>query len=99
METIRLNIAGREYPLRVPAGESAKLEAAAAAINAQYAAFQKQFNIDDARDLLAMTALNLLSTAPPSTPASASTSTPAIAPETLNRIEPLIQRIQEELEI
>lgn len=59
METVRLNIAGREYPLRAPASEVENLRRAAAAINDQFDAFKAQFNVEDPVDLLAMTALHL----------------------------------------
>ncbi len=59
METIRLNIAGREYPLRAPASEVENLRRAAATINDQFDAFKAQFNAEDPVDLLAMTALHL----------------------------------------
>ena len=59
METVRLNIAGREYPLRAPASEVENLRRAAATINDQFDAFKAQFNVEDP-GLLAMTALHWL---------------------------------------
>ena len=65
METVRLNIAGREYPLRAPASEVENLRRAAATINDQFDAFKAQFNVEDPVDLLAMTALHLATESQP----------------------------------
>mgnify|MGYP000476819498 CR=1 FL=1 len=61
METIRLNIAGRVYPLSVPAEEAEGLRAAAEAVSTQVEAFREQYQVQDRGDLLAMTALQLAS--------------------------------------
>ena len=65
METVRLNIAGREYPLRAPGSEVENLRRAAATINNQFDAFKAQFNVEDPVDLLAMTALHLATESQP----------------------------------
>ncbi len=59
METVKLNIAGREYPLRAPGTQVENLKRAAGIINAKFSEFKVQFNVEDPVDLLAMTALHL----------------------------------------
>lgn len=101
METVRLNIAGREYPLRAPASEVEKLKKAAQTINAQFDAFKKQFQVDDPVDLLAMTALHLASEgqatkAPePAHPIARN----ALSTDTLNQIAELSSRMERLLEV
>lgn len=101
METVRLNIAGREYPLRAPASEVEKLKQAAQTINAQFDAFKEQFQVDDPVDLLAMTALHLASESPskqdpdPHTPP---TQNP-LSTNTLNQIAELSARMERLLEV
>ena len=61
METIHIDIAGRNYPLSIPSSEKTQVSAAAAIVNDQVEKFRKQFEIEDSIDLLAMTALQLAS--------------------------------------
>lgn len=61
METIHIDIAGRNYPLSIPLSEKTLVNAAAAIVNEQVEKFRKQFEIEDSIDLLAMTALQLAS--------------------------------------
>ena len=61
METIHINIAGRNYPLSIPSSEKTQVSAAAAIVNDQVEKFRKQFEVEDSIDLLAMTALQLAS--------------------------------------
>ena len=63
METIHIEIAGRNYPLSIPSAEKAQVNTAAKIVNAQVEKFRKQFEIEDPVDLLAMTALQLASKA------------------------------------
>ena len=57
METIRLDIAGRVYPLSVPESEVNGLKRAAEDVSAQVERFREQYQVQDRGDLLAMTAL------------------------------------------
>ena len=61
METIHIDIAGRNYPLSIPQSERAQVNAAADRVNEQVEKFRKQFEVEDRIDLLAMTALQLAS--------------------------------------
>lgn len=101
METVRLNIAGREYPLRAPASEVEKLKQAAQTINAQFDAFKEKFQVDDPVDLLAMTALHLASNGqskevPQQAPLA---SRNALSTDTLNQIAELSSRMERLLEV
>jgi cell division protein ZapA (FtsZ GTPase activity inhibitor) len=95
METIRLNIAGREYPLKAHANEVESLRQAADAINAQFEDFRQQFQVEDPVDLLAMTALQLTSSGRDD---QVNTS-PTLTEASLEQIEHLRQRIHRALEI
>lgn len=100
METVRLNIAGREYPLRAPASEVEKLKQAAQTINAQFDAFKEKFQVDDPLDLLAMTALHLASEGqstemPEQAPVAAQNT---LSAHTLNQIAELSSRMERLLE-
>jgi cell division protein ZapA (FtsZ GTPase activity inhibitor) len=95
METIRLNIAGREYPLSAAANEVESLRQAADAINAQFDVFRQQFQVDDPVDLLAMTALQLTSSGLDKKVET----TPALTDDSLKHIEHLRQRIHKVLEL
>ena len=61
METIRLDIAGRVYPLSVPDKEVEGLKQAALAVTQQVDRFREQYQVQDRGDLLAMTALQFAS--------------------------------------
>lgn len=61
METIHIDIAGRNYPLSIPSSEKTKVSAAATIVNDQVEKFRKQFEVEDSIDLLALTALQLAS--------------------------------------
>ena len=101
METVRLNIAGREYPLRAPASEVEKLKQAARTINAQFDAFKEQFQVNDPVDLLAMTALHLASEDQPSKETQQH-SPPArnlLSADTLDQIAELSSRMERLLEV
>lgn len=61
MESLRINIAGREYPLNVEPSESNQIQSAATRVTEQVEAFRKQYAIEDRIDLLAITALQFAS--------------------------------------
>jgi hypothetical protein len=90
METIRLNIAGREYPLSAAANEVESLRQAADAINAQFDAFRQQFQ--------AMTALQLTSSGLDRNDKKVEPSK-ALTDDSLKHIEHLRQRIHKALEL
>ena len=58
METVNVNIAGRDYPLKAPASQVERLKKAADDVNQQFSTFKEQFAVEDALDLLAITALH-----------------------------------------
>ncbi len=94
MESIQINIAGREYPLEAPRHEVANLKRAAAKINAQYATFQEQFQVDDPVDLLALTALHISESTEPD-----SSEADGISTKTLNRMNRISERMQAALAV
>lgn len=61
METrrITINIAGRVYPLNVPAAEEETLRKVGKQIENMIKDFEKNFNVQDKQDALAMCALKL----------------------------------------
>lgn len=61
METIRItiNIAGRNYPLNVPAAEEETLRKVGKQIEKMIKDFEANFNVRDKQDALAMCALKL----------------------------------------
>lgn len=61
METrrITMNIAGRVYPLNVPAAEEETLRKVGKQIENMIKDFEKNFNVQDKQDALAMCALKL----------------------------------------
>ncbi|MBV42430.1 MAG: hypothetical protein CL834_05305 [Crocinitomicaceae bacterium] len=61
METVKVHIAGRDYPLQAPAAQVERIKQAAEQVNKQFEAFKGQFAVEDAVDLLAMTALHFAS--------------------------------------
>lgn len=98
METLRLNIAGREYPLRAPASEVENLKRAAATINDQFDVFKAQFNAEDPVDLLAMTALHLASVGQPKDQDEAAATEP-IPEATRERIAEISTHLKRLLEV
>lgn len=61
MESIKVHIAGREYPLTVPAAEADAIREAAVLIEKRMADFRAKYKVVDKQDLLAMAALHLAS--------------------------------------
>ena len=98
METVRLNIAGREYPLRAPASEVENLRRAAATINDQFDTFKAQFNVEDPLDLLAMTALHLATEDQPKAQVTAA-STDSLPEEALERMAEISTHVERLLEV
>ena len=98
METVRLNIAGREYPLRAPASEVENLRRAAAAINDQFNAFKAQFNVEDPLDLLAMTALHLATEGQAKAPVTPAP-TDSLPKETRERMAEISNHLERLLEV
>jgi cell division protein ZapA len=56
-KSVKINIAGRTYPITVEAREEAFVFEAAKRINARVAQLESSFAVQDKQDLLAMTAL------------------------------------------
>jgi cell division protein ZapA len=56
--TVNLNIAGRNYPLKVNKEDVAKLNEAERMINAKLDLYEKSFSVKDKQDLLAMCIIN-----------------------------------------
>ena len=50
MENIRIEIAGREYPLSIQSSEVTNVKAAADKVSAQVEVFRKQFSVEDRID-------------------------------------------------
>lgn len=59
--TVNLNIAGRNYPLKVNANDVANLNEAEKMINARLDLYEKSFSVKDKQDLLAMCIINFAS--------------------------------------
>lgn len=60
---LKINIAGRTYPLNVPEAEAEAVHHAAAEINKAIDLLRKNYAVNDTQDLLAMSALQLLTKA------------------------------------
>jgi len=58
--SIRIKIAGREYPMKVKPEEEEGVRKAAKSINDRIKSYKDQFGIDDKQDLLAMVAFDSL---------------------------------------
>lgn len=59
--TVNLNIAGRNYPLKVNKDDVARLNEAEKMINAKLNLYEKSFSVKDKQDLLAMCIINFAS--------------------------------------
>ncbi len=59
--SIKINIAGRTYPIKVEKGRESLVKKAAEQINVKIAELQKSYAVKDTQDLLAMAALQLFS--------------------------------------
>jgi cell division protein ZapA len=58
--SLKIEIAGRAYPITVKETEKAKVEMAAKKINDAIDMLKKNYAVNDSQDLLAMSALQLL---------------------------------------
>ena len=61
--SLKITIAGRTYPLNVPASDEEKVTKAAADINKAVEMLRKNYAVNDNQDLIAMSALQLLAKA------------------------------------
>lgn len=59
MKNIKVNIAGREYPVNVTPETATAMQKAAEMVNRQATQFQSAYAVNDTRDILAMCALQL----------------------------------------
>lgn len=57
--SIKIQIAGRSYPLKVTAEQRVLLEKAASAVNERLKEYEKAYGVRDLQDLLAMCALHM----------------------------------------
>ena len=58
--SLKITLAGRTYPLNVPASDEEKVTKAAADINKAVEMLRKNYAVNDHQDLIAMSALQLL---------------------------------------
>jgi cell division protein ZapA len=58
--SVKLTIAGREYPMKTEPSQEERILEAAQLINEQLAFYQKTFNLDDKQDLLALVAFDCM---------------------------------------
>ncbi len=58
--TIHLNVADRQYPLRIKRKDEGKMRAAAKMINGKVLQYKKAFSEGETRDFLAMAAVQLV---------------------------------------
>lgn len=58
--SIKVSVAGRIYPLAIERDEEENVRKAVKLINEKVSEFEKNFDIKDRQDLLAMTALNFI---------------------------------------
>lgn len=86
--SIKVQIAGRKYPLTVQAAEEPAIRQAEKAVGESIAFFQKNYAVKDKQDLLAMAALQL---------ASGQASAPLT--ETRTVVEKVIERVEVPLDI
>ena len=61
--SLKITLAGRTYPLNVPASDEEKVTKAAADINKAVEMLRKNYAVNDNQDLIAMSALQLLAKA------------------------------------
>lgn len=77
--SLRIEIAGRTYPLTVLEAEKERVEKAAVAINEAINLLKKNYAVNDNQDLVAMSALQLLMKTPSNLPESPSKDFSAIS--------------------
>jgi cell division protein ZapA len=99
METIKVHIAGRDYPLQAPAAQVERIKQAADEVNKQFEAFKDQFALEDAVDLLAMTALHFASEDAVHKREQADEGLNEPSPSAVQHLDELSKRIQTLLEV
>jgi cell division protein ZapA len=89
---LKITIAGRTYPLNVPASDEEKVTKAAADINKAVEMLRKNYAVNDHQDLIAMSALQLLAKA------SSENAPVAQVPVDYSEIEEALQNLSSDLE-
>lgn len=89
--SLKVNIAGRTYPLTVNDVEEQRVLKAAEEINKAIKLLQDTYAVKDMQDLLAMSALQLNSR-------SAASQTPVVAPADFSQIESSLQQLSDDLD-
>ncbi len=89
--SLKVNIAGRTYPLTVNEVEEQRVLKAAEEINKAVKMLQENYAVKDMQDLLAMSALQLTSR-------NATSQTPATTPADYSQIESSLQQLSNELD-
>ncbi|MFY7707796.1 MAG: cell division protein ZapA [Flavobacteriales bacterium] len=84
--SIKVNIAGRSYPLTISSEQEDAIRKAEQKIEASLETFQKNYAVKDKQDLLAMTALQV-----------ATATTPVV--ETKTVIEKVVERVEVPLDL
>jgi cell division protein ZapA (FtsZ GTPase activity inhibitor) len=98
MESIEIQIAGRTYPLTVPADEVAAVRGAAAQLNDNMRRFQEQYGVDDPVDLLAMSALQWTTKALYIEAQASVPEADVLSDDDARRVEDLLQRLKAAVE-
>jgi cell division protein ZapA (FtsZ GTPase activity inhibitor) len=98
MESIEIQIAGRTYPLTVPADEVAAVRGAAAQLNDNMRRFQEQYGVDDPVDLLAMSALQWTTKALYIEAQASVPDADVLSDDDARRVEDLLQRLKAAVE-
>lgn len=94
MESIEIQIAGRTYPLTVPADEVAAVQEAATQLNDNLKRFQAQYGVDDPVDLLAMSALQWATKALHIEAQASDEKADVLSEDETRRVEDLLQRLK-----
>lgn len=94
MESIEIQIAGRTYPLTVPANEVAAVQEAATQLNDNLKRFQAQYGVDDPVDLLAMSALQWATKALHMEAQVSDEKADVLSEDETRRVEDLLQRLK-----
>ena len=90
--SLKITIAGRTYPLNVPASDEEKVTKAAADINKAVEMLRKNYAVNDNQDLIAMSALQLLAKA------TSENAPVAQAPVDYSEIEEVLQNLSADLD-
>jgi cell division protein ZapA (FtsZ GTPase activity inhibitor) len=59
--SLKINVAGIEYPLRLKEGDAENVQKAARLINEKIAEFEKNYSVKEKRDVLSMVMLQVVS--------------------------------------